>query len=400
MQVHVIHEIDCSVERIDPAVVEAFLDTELSDDPMLADSICAMADAMSAELHPRGVYKLFNPAICTLPPKYTEPAIKLVGTLAVLYGSAAYERMSEAEHTAMAVSTIGTDEEIACLRERLVKSDMDALLFDACLEAMASLAADKLAEAVADDAHERGLHRGSTLETGVEDFPLTMNTTLAFFTQTEKRLRLTAAEDGTPSDRWSTWGVIGLYNETQKKRRGCAYCHNVRTCTIRKIGMTCHGRRTRKKAKPTPSADQQQSTSRTLKGTDRCPFSASHFTGSKHSGCCSPPSARAPEGADRRPLRALRRTRPLRNSFHFSSSDAGTVPTDVRHLRYFFCRVRRRKKRAAGGEQHLPERFPQVDSKHKKRDPLAQAPSIKAVSPSRFRWSRGNPDPRQPWRTP
>lgn len=257
MQVHVIHEIDCSVERIDPAVVEAFLDTELSDDPMLADSICAMADAMSAELHPRGVYKLFNPAICTLPPKYTEPAIKLVGTLAVLYGSAAYERMSEAEHTAMAVSTIGTDEEIACLRERLVKSDMDALLFDACLETMASLAADKLAEAVADDAHERGLHRGSTLETGVEDFPLTMNTTLAFFTQTEKRLGLTAAEDGTPSDRWSTWGVIGLYNETQKKRRGCAYCHNVRTCTIRKIGMTCHGRRTRKKAKPTPSADQR-----------------------------------------------------------------------------------------------------------------------------------------------
>ena len=208
MQVHVIHEIDCSVERIDPAVVEAFLDAELSDDPMLADSICAMADAMSAELHPRGVYKLFNPAICTLPPKYTEPAIKLVGTLAVLYGSAAYERMSEAEHTAMVVSTVGTDEEIACLRERLVKSDMDALLFDACLEAMASLAADKLAEAVADDAHERGLHRGSTLE-------------------------------------------------TQKKRRGCAYCHNVRTCTIRKIGMTCHGRRTRKKAKPTPSADQQ-----------------------------------------------------------------------------------------------------------------------------------------------
>ena len=242
MQVHVIHEIDCSVERIDPAVVEAFLDAELSDDPMLADSICAMADAIRAELHPRGVYKLFNPAICTLPPKYTEPAIKLVGTLAVLYGSAAYERMSEAEHTAMVVSTVGTDEEIARLRERLVRSDMDA---------MASLAADKLAEAVADDAHERGLHRGSTLETGVEDFPLTMNTTLAFFTQTEKRLGLTAAEDGTPSDRWSTWGVIGLYNETQKKRRGCAYCHNVRTCTIRKIGMTCHGRRTRKKAKST-----------------------------------------------------------------------------------------------------------------------------------------------------
>lgn len=257
MQVHTIHEIDCTVDKIDPAVVEAFLDAALCDDPMLSDSICAMADAMSAALHPRGVYKLFNPAICTLPPKYTEPAIKLVGTLAVLYGEDAYERMSEAEHTAMAVSTVGTDAEIAQLRDRLVHSDMESLLFDACLEAMTSLAADQLAAAIADDAHERGLHRGSTLECGTGDFPLSMNKTLSFFVQTEKRLDLTADEDGIPSDRWSTWGVIGLYNETQKKRRGCAYCHNVRTCTIRKVGMTCHGRRTRKKARtPKPVQDQ------------------------------------------------------------------------------------------------------------------------------------------------
>lgn len=257
MQVHTIHEIDCAVDAIDPAVVEAFLDTELSDDPMLADSIGAMAAPLCARLRPRGVYKLFNPAICTLPPKYTEPAIKLVGTLAVLHGQDAYERMSEAEHTAMAVSTVGTDEEIARLRDELVHNDLDALLFDACLEALTSLATDKLAAAVAADAHERGLHRGSTLESGTGDFPLAMNKTLSFFVQTEKRLGLTADEDGAPSDRWSTWGVIGLYNETQKKRRGCAYCHNVRTCTIRKIGMTCHGRRTRKKAKASPSPDQQ-----------------------------------------------------------------------------------------------------------------------------------------------
>ena len=37
----------------------------------------------------------------------------------------------------------------------------------------------------------------------------------------------------------------------------------------------------------------------------------------------------------RRPLRASWRTRPLRNSFHFSSSNVGMVPTYVRHLRYF-----------------------------------------------------------------
>ena len=189
---------------------------------------------MSAELHPRGVYKLFNPAICTLPPKYTGSPSSSMGTLAVLYGSAAYERMSEAEHTAMVSPTVGTDEEIARLRERLVKSDMDALLFDACLEAMASLAADKLAEAVADDAHERGLlgqHPGDR----VEDSYLTMNTTLAFFTQTEKRPGAHCRRGRHAVGSLEHWGVIGLYNETQKKRRGCAYRHNVRTCTIRKI---------------------------------------------------------------------------------------------------------------------------------------------------------------------
>lgn len=247
MQVHTVHEIDCSVERIDPAVVEAFLDQELSDDPMLVDSIAPMADALCAQLHPRGVYKLFNPATCTLPPKYVTPAIKLVGTLAILYGDAAYERMSDAEHTAMVVSTVGTNEEIEALHDRLVHNELDELLFRACLEALTSLAADKLAAAVADDAHERGLHRGSTLESGTEDFPLTMNKTLVFFTQAEKRLGLTSDDEGIVSDQWSTLGIIGLYNETKKKRRGCAYCHNVKTCTIRKIGMTCHGRRTKAK---------------------------------------------------------------------------------------------------------------------------------------------------------
>lgn len=247
MQVHTIHEIDCSVDDIAPEVVEAFLDAELSDDPMLADSIHRMADALCENLRPRGVYKLFNPAICTLPPKYTEPAIKLVGTLAVLYGEAAYDRMSDAEHTAMVVSTLGTDEEVAALHDRIVESELDELLFTACLEAMASLAADKLAAAVADDAHERGLHRGSTLESGTEDFPLSMNKTLCFFTQSEKRIGLSSDDEGAVSNQWSTLGVIGLYNEAKKKRRGCAYCHNVKTCTIRKIGMTCHGRRTRKR---------------------------------------------------------------------------------------------------------------------------------------------------------
>lgn len=47
-----------------------------------------------------------------------------------------------------------------------------------------------------------------------------------------------------------------------------------------------------------------------------------------------------------------------------------------------------------------PRLFAKAPSERKKRDPLAQVPSIRVISRARFRWSRGNPDPRQPWRTP
>lgn len=228
MQVHVIHEIDCSVERIDPAVVEAFLDAELSDDPMLADSICAMADAMSAELHPRGVYKLFNPAICTLPPKYTEPAIKLVGTL----GGALRQRRLRAHERGGAHGhgrlhrghRRGDRSPSRAPREKRHGRPCSST---PAWRPWPPWPADKLAEAVADDAHERGLHRGSTLETGVEDFPLTMNTTLAFFTQTEKRL-------GSPPPRTARRRIAGAPGAssacTTRPRRSAAAAPIATTC--------------------------------------------------------------------------------------------------------------------------------------------------------------------------
>ncbi|MEB1814228.1 phage tail protein [Adlercreutzia mucosicola] len=248
MAVHTVHEVDCNVRTLPSEVVGAFLSEPLYDDAaILEEHVAFMADEVCSSLDPRGVYKLFNPSICTLPPKYVEPAIKLVGTLAVLHGQAVYERMSEAVHTAMVVSSLGSNEAIAALRERLVVTPEDAAVFQACLEALSATVADRLYEAVRADAHERGYHTDLTLETGAEDFPLAMNKTLVFFTEAEKRLGITAAEDGQVNTEWCTLGVVGLYDSTRKKRRGCAYCHNLKTCTIRKVGMTCHGRRTKAK---------------------------------------------------------------------------------------------------------------------------------------------------------
>ena len=67
-------------------------------------------------------------------------------------------------------------------------------------------------------------------------------------------------------------------------------------------------------------------------------------------------------GGARRPLNAPRRTRSLRNSFHFSSSDAGMVPADVRHLRYFCYRVRSGKSVLRGAFRGLRAPPPSPDA--------------------------------------
>ena len=94
----------------------------------------------------------------------------------------------------------------------------------------------------------------------------------------------------------------------------------------------------------------------------------------------------------RRPLRAPWRTRPSRNSFHVSSSDAGTVPTHVRHLRCFFCRVRKGIKRAAGGE-HRCRKAPRGAPREPKafRAPEASSPERSSSSRSGTAARRSSP---------
>lgn len=246
VQAHQIVEVDCPIERLGSPAVMAFLNDDAGQADSIENTVEAMMQALRESLAPRGVYKLFNPATCTLPPAYTEPGIKLVGTMAVLRGEAVYDRMRRATHCVIMATTVGSEATISELRPRLVHSEDEARAFDACLQAIEAYSEDLVCNAVREEAARLGLHVDEPLQAGEGDFPLETNTQLLFYTQAERRLGVTCEKSGEITSEGSHLGVMGMYDATQKNRkRACARCRNRATCSIRAIGMNCHGRRGR-----------------------------------------------------------------------------------------------------------------------------------------------------------
>ena len=208
-------------------------------DASMGARIDAAIAACLAAYKPRGVYKLFNPATCTLPPEYVEPAIKLVGTMMMFHGQSVYERLRRAAHCALMAVTIGPDNP-AALPENA--DELDRALADSCAKALVECAADRVNAAIVAAAMDEGLYTDDRLSPGMGDFPLDTRSQFVFYTQSEKRLGLKLGADGAFSPRYSTVGVVGLYDPSQKNRkRACGRCKYRSYCSIRAIGMTCHG---------------------------------------------------------------------------------------------------------------------------------------------------------------
>lgn len=240
---HKIIEVDCSMRDLDESLVLDHLKNLIEIDEAKA-LVGFMVGECIACLKPRGVYKLFNPAICTLPPAYTEPGIKLVGTLVVLKGRCVYNRLRKATHCVMMAATAGTPESIESLRNRLVVTEQDAFAFEACLTALAQRAADMTNAAIVQEAMQLELYTDDFLSPGMEDFPIQQNDQIHFYTQAEKRLGIFLGCDSASLSPWNILGIVGMYDRSQKgRRRACGRCKFREFCSIRSIGMNCHGKK-------------------------------------------------------------------------------------------------------------------------------------------------------------
>ncbi len=195
--------------------------------------------ACLAAYEPRGAYKVFNPAICTLPPKYVEPAIKLVGTMMMFHGQSSYEKLRRATHCALMAATIGPERPEALPANA---DDLDRAIARACALALVESTADHVNADIVKTALDEELYTDDRLCPGVGDFPLESRSQFVFYTQSEQRLGLKLNADGAFDPPFSTVGVVGMYDPTQKgRRRACGRCKYRSFCSIRAIGMNCHG---------------------------------------------------------------------------------------------------------------------------------------------------------------
>lgn len=240
-----VYEVDCKVERLSCDEVIQQLDAaEYEHIEAFEEQLSFFIDELLVTFKPRGVYKLFNPALCTLPPGYTEPAIKLVGTVMVLKGREAYNRMRKATHCAMLTVSLGSSLEIETLHNRLCYTKFDEKLFDACCRVMIEKAADVLTSEIIKNAVELGLYTDERLNPGESDFPLEARNKLLFYIQADKRIDLRVNKEFDFSSPYAIASIIGLYDRSQKgRRRACGRCRYRDICSIRAIGMTCHGRK-------------------------------------------------------------------------------------------------------------------------------------------------------------
>ena len=218
-------------------VTDEPFEPELSEDA--AHRIDRAVAACLAAYEPRGAYKVSNPAISTPPPKHAEPAIKLVGPMMVFHGQSSYEKLRRATHCALMAATIGPERPEALPANA---DDLDRAIARACALALVESTADHVNADIVKTALDEDLYTDDRLCPGVGDFPLESRSQFVFYTQSEQRLGLKLSADGAFDPPFSTVGVVGMYDPTQKgRRRACGRCKYRSFCSIRAIGMNCHG---------------------------------------------------------------------------------------------------------------------------------------------------------------
>lgn len=238
-------EIDCPIDSVETAHILPYLGNAeacnaIDDFDTRADEIVQYC---KSTFRPRGSYKIFNPAICTLPPEYQVPAIKLVGTMMIFKGQEVYDRMKKATHTALLAVTLGAAPSPTFCTDD-TNGRCNEAIYRACCKACLELAADEVNADIVREAMAEDLYTDDRLSPGMGDFPLETQSQILFYTQAQDRLGITLSEDGNITPEQSLTAIVGMYDRTQKnRRRACGRCRFRDFCSIRAIGMTCHGRK-------------------------------------------------------------------------------------------------------------------------------------------------------------
>lgn len=139
--------------------------------------------------------------------------------------------------------TLGCSFEACDAHSTIVRNELDEEIYKICLTATLNHASDIVNNRIIRTALEKDYSTNDRLGLDNPNFPAEQLSDILFYTQAEERLGMSLEQDGTLSPRPSTVAIVGIYDPSRGKKRSCGLCRYRKYCSIRAIGMTCHGKK-------------------------------------------------------------------------------------------------------------------------------------------------------------
>lgn len=170
------------------------------------------------------------------------PRIALKGTTLSFTGNSIGAHLQGAEFAACFAATLGAECERQ-LKVRAATSPLDAILFDACCNALIEEVAQAAQEDIAREAAKAGLFARMRFSPGYGDLPLAIQPQFIREIDATKRLGLTVNESLLLVPAKSITAIVGLFSEIPPSiaKKPCQDCIAREYCSYLEKGITCYG---------------------------------------------------------------------------------------------------------------------------------------------------------------
>lgn len=170
------------------------------------------------------------------------PVVALRGTTLAFAGKSITTHLKGAEYAACFAATLGAKSERE-LHSRAATSPLDAMLYDACCNALIEEVAQAAQDDIAAEAAKAGLHARMRFSPGYGDLPLSVQPQFISELEAPKRLGLTVNKSLLLVPAKSITAIVGLFSTVAPStgRTPCQDCIAREYCSYREKGITCYG---------------------------------------------------------------------------------------------------------------------------------------------------------------
>ena len=211
------------------------------DDALIA-RLDGVAQACEEELAPSFTWRVFaiDEEQCRWEGEH--PVVALQGTALAFEGKSITTHLKGAEYAACFAATLGAKSERE-LRSRAAISPLDAMLYDACCNALIEEVAQAAQDDIAAEAAKAGLHARMRFSPGYGDLPLAIQPQFIGELEAPKRLGLTVNKSLLLVPAKSITAIVGLFSTVPPSigRTPCQDCIAREYCSYLEKGITCYG---------------------------------------------------------------------------------------------------------------------------------------------------------------